>query len=101
MSWHNESSEETQTKWPTWNSRLSWARNNYQKKPEYDARWLTHKFLVMLANLTALNDLIEEKANERLLTPKQVKEWRGLYEQWRPTQPVGRPKNGSVRGPTE
>ena len=100
MPWQNGDDESPTGSWPTWNSRLNWARNNYQKKPEYGALWLTHKFLVMLANLTALSALIEEKANERLLTPKQVKEWKGLYEQWRPTQPVGRPKNGSGIGPT-
>lgn len=92
MSWQNGNEERPAEIWPTWNSRLNWARNNYQKKEEYDVPWLLQKFLVMLANLTALSALIEEKTNERLLTPKQTKEWRGLYEQYRPTRAVGRPK---------
>jgi hypothetical protein len=54
----------------------------------------------MLMNLIALNDLIEEEKGEALLTAKQKKEWMGMYETFRPTRPVGRPKNGSANGRT-
>lgn len=93
MPWSSETENNSST-WPTWNSRLTWARNNYGKKPEHDVTWKLEKFLVMLANLTALNDLIEAEAQEALLTPKQKKQYQELYEQYRPTRAIGRPKNG-------
>jgi hypothetical protein len=97
MVWENENGSDVQ-KWPTWSTRRNWARNNYLK---YGIQWKLQKFLVMLANLTVLNDLIEEEGGEVLLTPKQRREWKGWYESFRPTHPVGRPKSDSGSGRTE
>jgi hypothetical protein len=93
----NEAEDDVKS-WPTASTRLNWARNNYRG---YSTQRKLQKFLTMLMNLTALNDLIEEEKGEALLTAKQKKEWKGMYETFRPTRPVGRPKNGSVNGRTE
>lgn len=98
MGWENESNDSGARRWPTASTRLNWARNNYQG---YTLQRKLQKFLVLLMNLTALSDLIEEEGAEILVTPKQKREWRGLYESFRPTRPVGRPKNGSESGRSE
>ena len=99
MSWQNDETPDT-LKWPTWSTRLNWAMSNYQRKEEYDVQWKLQKFLMLVVNLTALANLIERETNEQLLTPKERAQYQALYESYRPTQPSGRPKNGSGTGPT-
>ncbi len=70
--------------WPTWNTRLGWAKTNYRRNKEHDIQWKIRKFLLLLVNLTAMSDLIEEEAQEQLLTPKQTTQWREMYEDYRP-----------------
>jgi hypothetical protein len=85
--------EDNGTSWPTANTRVNWARANYRKLPPSEQ---LHKFLVMLMNLTALNDLLEEHPKGgQFFTREQKEEWKGWYETWRPTQAVGRPKMNS------
>ena len=74
-------SEDTSNNWPTWETRLTWGRKNYQRHPELT--WLIQKYLTMTANLTALAQMIEEEGMEQLVTPSQVKYWRELYEAYR------------------
>ncbi len=83
MGWENDETNDTK-KWPTSSTRLNWARNNYSK---YTLQWKLQRFLVLLMNLTALDDLIEEEGGEALVTAKQKREWRGMYETFRPTLP--------------
>lgn len=85
----NEAPDDSDTSWPTANSRINWARHNYGKKP---AEEQLSKFLGLLMTLTTLNDLLEEQGLGRFFTREQTQEWRGWYETWRPTQAVGRPK---------
>jgi len=89
MTCPNGEQDDSDTSWPTANSRINWARHNYGKKP---AEEQLHKFLVMLMNLTALNDLLEEQGVGQFFSRQQMEEWKGWYETWRPTQAVGRPK---------
>ena len=92
MVWHNDDNDASQEPWPTWNSRLSWARNNYQRKPEQDAHWRLQKLLVLLANLVALSGLMEEKDGELIVSHRLRRQWEEMYETYRPTNPPGRPK---------
>ena len=99
MAWQVDEDDAGATKrWPTASSRLNWARNNYRRMSLQEK---LQKLLILMMNLTALDDLIEEEKGETYLKPRLKKEWRASYETFRPTKPVGRPKNGSGIGPTE
>ena len=99
MAWQSDEASDSDTrKWPTVSTRLNWARNNYR---QYTLQWKLQRFLVLLMNLMALNDLIEEEGGEALLTAQQKRQWREMYETFRPTKSVGRPKNDLDTGPTE
>jgi hypothetical protein len=100
MTWQNADGDSDPNKWPTASTRLNWARNNYLKS-EYTMQQKLQKFLVQLMNMIALADLIEEEGGEAVVTPKQKRAWVEMYQVWRPTKQVGRPKNGSKDGPTE
>lgn len=89
MTCPSEAPVETDASWPTANSRINWARHNHGKRPAAEQ---LNKFLGMLMNLTALNQLLEEGGVGRFLTREQTEEWKRWYESWRPTQAVGRPK---------
>ncbi|KKN83880.1 hypothetical protein LCGC14_0295330 [marine sediment metagenome] len=89
-SWENEESDNPPRKWPTASTRLNWARNNYQN---HSLQWKLQRFLILLMNMIALNDQLEEEGGEALVSPKQRKQWIEMYETFRPTQQAGRPRN--------
>jgi hypothetical protein len=99
MAWQHEEAGGSDTgKWPTASTRLNWARNNYSR---YTLQRKMERLMILLMNVTALGDLIEEESGEAFLKPGLRKQWRSWYEALRPTNPVGRPKNGSETGLTE
>ena len=89
MTCPSEAPEESDASWPTANSRINWARANHSKKT---AEEQLSKFLGLLMNLTALNQLLEEGGVGQFIPREQTEEWKRWYESWRPTQAVGRPK---------
>lgn len=89
MTCPSDSPGEGETTWPTANSRINWARANHSKRPPEEQ---LSKFLGLLMNLTALNQLLEEQGVGEFLPREQTEEWKRWYESWRPTQAVGRPK---------
>ncbi len=99
MTW--QENESAVQKWPTWASRLTWARNNFNRtarEMESPIEWKLRKFMVLMANLIALNNMIEEEGGEALLSPRQKAQWMEAYQSFRPTRATGRP---SVNGHTE
>lgn len=66
----------------SWEQRVQWGRKNYARNQAHNLNWRLQKFIAMTANLTALAELIEEEAQEQLLTPKQIRQWKDMYGEY-------------------
>ena len=66
----------------SWEQKVQWGRKNYARNPDHTLDWRLKKFINMTANLTALAELVEEEAQEQLLTPKQIRQWKEMCEEF-------------------
>ena len=66
----------------SWEQRVQWGRKNYARNQAHTLNWRLKKFISMTANLAALAELIEEEEQEQLLTPKQIRQWREMFEEF-------------------